>query len=241
MPARSLAFALTLGLTLGLLPACGGQDAAEESAATDEQTAGAAIDRSGVDGGMFYSCQSSGAGSAVFTPDGGNGYGVSWSNIGYLFCGKGWNPGSTRTVTWSGSYTNSGGGAFGLYGWTTQPLVEYYIVEKAGAAGSPAAGTLMGSYVTDGSTYLVYRHQQVNQPSVIGVATFYRYIAVRQTPRTSGVITVRNHFEAWARLGMRLGTLGYQLVLTEAWNGTGSARVKIGACCATGGGGITPL
>lgn len=234
MPGKSKRSSLFLFAFLALLPGCG-PDATDEASAADGSTASASIDKTGIDGGMFYSCEASGPGSVVFTPDGANGYSVTWSSNAYVFCGKGWSSGAARAVTYAGAYTNAGAGAFGMYGWTTSPLVEYYVVEKAGDAGGLSGGVRMGSYVSDGATYVVYRNQRVNQPSIIGVATFYQYVAVRQTPRTSGVITLRNHFDAWARLGMRLGTFGYQLFVTEAWNGAGSARVKLGACCTAGG------
>jgi hypothetical protein len=37
---------------------------------------------------------------------------------------------SARPITHTGSYTvNSGLGSLGVYGWSTNPLVEYYIME----------------------------------------------------------------------------------------------------------------
>ncbi len=229
MPRHEQRFALLLCATLALatLPACG-PDTSGEGAATDEAAASVSLHRTGLDGGLFYSCDASGPGTAVFTPDGASGYAVTWSNVSYLLCGKGWSQGKARTITWTGAYENSGGGTYGIYGWTVSPVIEYYVVEKFGATGSPAGGTVMGSYATDGSTYTVYRRMRVNQPCVVGPAcTFYQYVAVRQAPRTSGTITLQNHVDAWAKLGLRMGTYSYQLLATEAWNGSGSARATI--------------
>jgi endo-1,4-beta-xylanase len=231
MPGKIRPFPLVLCAALGLLPACGQDTVSEDSAASDGSATSASINRTGTDGGMYYSCWTS-DGRVSFALDGTSGYSVTWSNAGDFVCGKGWSVGSGRTVQWSGSYVNSGGGAYGLYGWTVNPVVEYYVVEKAGAAGSPAAGAVVGSYASDGAMYTLYRHQQVNQPCITGNAcTFFQYIAVRQSPRTSGTITFQNHVNAWAQRGMRLGAYRYQLLATEAWNGSGSARAKIGACC----------
>jgi hypothetical protein len=173
------------------------------------------------------------------TPDGRSGYSVTWSNVTYLSCGKGWSVGSGHAVGYTGSYDNSGGGTFGLYGWTTNPTIEYYIVESTGAAGGLGQGARMGTVVTDGGIYDVWRNQRVNQPCITGNScTFYQYVSARQSTRTSGTITVQNHFDAWAQAGMKLGTLNYQLLMTEAWNGSGSASANLSI---GGGGGGIPI
>jgi endo-1,4-beta-xylanase len=183
--------------------------------------------QTGQDGGMYFSFWTNGGGTVVMTLDGKDGYQVHWTNCGDFTCGKGWNPGSAHTVSYSGGYQNSGGGAFGLYGWTTNPLVEYYVCDSPGNSGSPAGGTHMGTFTTDGGTYDVYEHQQVNQPSIIGIATFEQYISVRQQHRTSGTITTQNHINAWSGHGMRMGTWNYQIILTEGWNGSGSSSASV--------------
>jgi len=183
--------------------------------------------QTGNDGGFFYSFWTNGGGQVTMSLDGHNGYTVEWKNCGDFTCGKGWNPGSARTVSYSGGYQNSGGGAFGLYGWTTNPLVEYYVCESPGSSGSPAQGTHKGTFTADGGTYDVYEHQQVNQPSIIGTATFNQYISVRQQRRTSGTITSQSHFSAWSNYGMKMGNHNYQIMLTEGWNGSGSSSVKV--------------
>eukprot|EP01123_Difflugia_compressa_P010052 TRINITY_DN355_c0_g1_i1.p1 TRINITY_DN355_c0_g1~~TRINITY_DN355_c0_g1_i1.p1 ORF type:complete len:208 (-),score=10.63 TRINITY_DN355_c0_g1_i1:146-769(-) len=183
--------------------------------------------QTGNDGGYFFSFWTNGGGSVTMTLDGGKGYSVEWYNCGDFTCGKGWNPGSNRPVTYSGSYSNSGGGAFGLYGWTTNPLVEYYICESPGNSGSPAAGTHKGTVYTDGGTYDIYEHLQVNQPSIIGTATFEQYISIRQQHRASGTITTQNHFNAWSKYGMNMGNMNYQILLTEGWSGSGRSSASL--------------
>jgi endo-1,4-beta-xylanase len=211
-----------------LLVGCAASGAPDATAAAGAANATITSNQTGTDGGMFYSFWTNGSGSVSMTLDGSNGYGVQWSNVGDFTCGKGWNPGSNHTITYSGSYTNSGGGAFGIYGWTTNPLVEYYIVEAPGNSGSPGQGTQVGTVTSDGGTYTIWKHQQVNQPCITGNScTFWQYISVRQTPRTSGTITIQNHFAAWAAQGMNLGSHNYQILLTESWNGSGSASAKI--------------
>jgi endo-1,4-beta-xylanase len=123
-----------------------------------------------------------------------------------------------RKITFSGSTSATAGTVLlSVYGWSRSPLVEYYIQEYSNGQGA-AQGTKMGSFESDGSTYDIWKHQQVNQPSIAGTTTFEQYISVRRDKRTSGgTITTANHFAAWAKQGMNLGTMDYQVLATEGW------------------------
>jgi hypothetical protein len=111
----------------------------------------------------------------------------------------------------------------GIYGWTRNPTVEYYIVENSfGNAWNDHAGyiarlnqdtiqgTNMGSYTLDGSVYNVYRKARTG-PSIEGNNTsFTQFFSVRQTARTSGTVSISEHFREWEKLGMNLGTNIYE-------------------------------
>jgi endo-1,4-beta-xylanase len=195
--------------------------------------------QTGTNGGYYYQMWTAGTGSACVTLNSGNSYSTSWSGIGDFVAGVGWNPGSNHTVNFSSSLSASGGTSLvSLYGWSTGPLVEYYVMENY--TGSPPAGTYMGQVTSDGGTYNIYEHQQVNQPSIQGTATFEQYLAIRTSPTSSGTITTQNFFNAWASHGMNLGTLNYQILATESFGGSSgnsSVTVNSGSSGSGGGGG----
>ncbi|HWZ88063.1 MAG TPA: glycoside hydrolase family 11 protein, partial [Polyangiaceae bacterium] len=131
------------------------------------------------------------------------------------------------TIASDFAYTKTGsGGGFsfiGVYGWSNNPLVEFYIVEDWFGSGPPSGGgTKKGSLTVDGGTYNVYQHTQTNQPSIHGTATFPQFFSVRQTPRQCGHISISEHFKAWASLGLTLGKMEEARFLVEVGGGTGS-------------------
>lgn len=131
-------------------------------------------------------------------------------------------------ITYSSSYSPNGVSYLAVYGWTTNPLVEYYIVESYGSYDpSSGAGQYKGTVITDGATYKVYENQRVSH--LDGTVTFSQYWSVRQSKRTSGTVTVANHFNAWKGFGLNLGSFGYQILAIEALNGSGSASVIVSA------------
>ncbi|MCJ1441274.1 MAG: hypothetical protein MMC23_001760 [Stictis urceolatum] len=182
-----------------------------------------------------------------YTPNQGAGsFSVNYNTQQDFVVGLGWQPGDARwtphpsspiqtcllhllippsPITYSGTFSASGVGLLSVYGWTTNPLVEYYIMEDP--IGYPTQGTQKGTVTSDGATYAIWEHQQVNQPSIQGTSTFNQYISIRQSPRTSGTVTVQNHFDAWAKAGMDLGTQNYQVIAVESWDGSGTGNIKV--------------
>ncbi len=186
--------------------------------------------QTGTNNGFYYSFWTNGGGSVSMTLGSAGNYSVKWTNAGDFTCGKGWNPGSARTVNYNcGVYSNSGGGSLAVYGWTTSPLLEYYVVETWGNS-RPVSGSFMGTISSDGGTYDIYHHQQVNQPSIQGTATFWQNLSVRQSKNSTGTnhtVTTSTHFNKWKSLGMTMGSFNYMILLTEGWSGSGSSNATV--------------
>jgi endo-1,4-beta-xylanase len=184
----------------------------------------------GSHGGYFYSFWRNSTGSASMTLGSGGNYSCSWSNVGNFTAGKGWKPGSSsRRVGYNcGHWSCNGGGVFGLYGWTTNPLIEYYVNEKWGSS-RPTGQNNYGNMTSDGGTYTIYRTQRVNAPSIQGTKTFYQYFSTRTSQNGSGnkVITFANHVNAWAGKGLTLGSHDYQILLSEGYNSSGGSNATV--------------
>ena len=182
----------------------------------------------GTNQGFFYSLFTSGGSSTMtFSTQFPGNYAITWSGVNDMIGGKGWKPGGFRTVNYNVGAAN-GFNSISVYGWTTNPLVEYYINELGSLF--VANATFKGSVSSDGHTYNTYIHQQVNQPSIIGTATFNQYLDNwgGASMGANHQVTTGNHFNHWASLGMPLGTFNYMILGTEAFSGrSGSVNATV--------------
>jgi endo-1,4-beta-xylanase len=203
------------------------------TAVTVAGTAHAEADRTvtaneeGTHNGYFFSYWKD-SGDVTMTLGPAGNYRVQWaSGTNHTIVGKGWNPGARRVVNYSGTWRSNGYGHLALYGWTRDPLTEYYVVETFGTLTPSAGAARLGTIQSDGGTYDLYRSLWVNKPSIDGIATYYQYWSVRRQKRVGGTITVGNHFDGWGRSGLELGTHAYQILATEAYQSSGSSDITV--------------
>lgn len=204
----------------------------------------------GTQDGYDYEFWKDNGGTGSMTLDSGGAFTAQWSNINNILFRKGKKFNETQThhqignisINYGANYQPNGNSYLTVYGWAVDPLVEYYIVDSWGSW-RPPGGASKGTINVDGGTYDIYETTRVNQPSIKGTATFKQYWSVRTTKRTSGTISVSEHFKAWENLGMTMGKM-YEVALTvEGYQSSGSANVysntlTIGG--SSGGGGTPP-
>ncbi len=171
-------------------------------------------------------------GTTSMTLNGGGAFSCQWSNINNaLFrTGKKYNETQTHqqlgniSINYACNYQPNGNSYLSVYGWTVDPLVEYYIVESWGSW-RPPGSTSKGTITVDGATYDLYETTRVNQPSIKGTATFQQYWSVRTSKRTSGTISVSDHFKAWESRGMKMGKMYEVSFVVEGYQSSGKADV----------------
>lgn len=184
--------------------------------------------KTGTNGGFYYSFWTDGAGQVQYSNGNAGQYSVKWSgNRGNFVAGKGWMPGSARTITYGGQYSPNGNSYLSIYGWTKNPLIEYYIVETYGTYNPASAAKSKGTVTCDGSEYEILSTTRTNAPSIEGTSTFQQYWSVRKNKRSSGSVNTKCHFDAWAAHGMKLGSHDYQIVATEGYQSSGSATITV--------------
>jgi endo-1,4-beta-xylanase len=171
-------------------------------------------------------------GNTSMTLNGGGTFSCSWNSIGNalfragktLNSVKNYSDYGTIKLDYGCNYQPNGNSYLCVYGWSQNPLVEYYIVDSWGSW-RPPGGASKGQIYVDGGTYDVYETTRYSQPSIEGTKTFKQYWSVRTSKRTSGTITVSEHFRAWANKGMYLGKL-YEVALNvEGYQSSGNANV----------------
>ncbi len=111
-------------------------------------------------------------GNTSMTLTGGGTFSCEWSNINNCLFRKGKKYDCTQTyeelgnitIEYGVDYQPNGNSYMCVYGWTRNPLVEYYIVETWGSWRPPGATSALGTVYADGGTYDIYKTVRENQP-----------------------------------------------------------------------------
>lgn len=139
-------------------------------------------------------------------------------------CTKTWQETGKILVDYAADYAPVGNSYLCVYGWTREPLVEFYVVQSWGNWRPPGAEAITTVEI-DGAKYDIYRTERVNQPSIDGTQTFAQYWSVRKGKCTEAVVNVSDHFSAWEAQGLELGKL-YEVAMTvEGYQSSGTAIV----------------
>ncbi|KAH6651239.1 concanavalin A-like lectin/glucanase domain-containing protein [Chaetomium tenue] len=185
------------------------------------------------DGNGFNSWSEGGSNIRCVNGQGGS-FTANWNSKGGFVCGKGWNGQGARTIKFTGTYNATGPGYLAIYGWTRNPLIEYYIVESHADLAPNEPWTSKGEFTIDGEgTYEIFTSTRVNKPSIEGTRTFQQYWSVRKEKRVGGTVTTTKHFDAWKAKGMGLGNYDSVIVAVEGYTAdggpgsSGSASINI--------------
>lgn len=189
----------------------------------------------GTDHGFFTTMYTS-SGSSDMTFPYANQYAgnfqINYTNVGDVVGGKGWKPGAARTINYNvGSLTGSYD-FVGVYGWTTSPLIEYYVVEKGFIPWNYGGGSSVNNVKSDGHTYNFAKHKQVNQPNITGInGDFWQYIDNWGGQAFNGnkSINMTTHINNWkSKGGQGFGSYDYQVFGLEAFgNKSGSINATV--------------
>jgi hypothetical protein len=188
-----------------------------------------------LDNGYHYELWTNGGGSVCMTPTNVDAkFKTVWSSVGDFVARVGLSFDETKTAeqlgTITANYTFTKSGLnhltyMGVYGWMTDPLIEYYILEDwnewhptAGSEGHTSKGTIS----VDGGQYDILTKTQTNQPSIKGTATFQQWWSIRKSTRQSGQISISQHFAAWKNAGMTPGKMYEAKLIVEAMQGNGT-------------------
>ena len=190
-----------------------------------------------VDGYSYEIWLDNTGGSGSMTLGSGGAFSTEWSaqvSQGNFLARRGRNYDRTKKATDCGpivmdyaadySASSQGNSRLCVYGWMTDPLVEYYIIEDW-VNWRPTANGQSKTVTIDGAEYEIFQLDHTG-PTILGdTRTFKQYFSVRKQKRTSGTITVSDHFKAWADAGWNIGNLTEVALNVEGWESSGKANV----------------
>jgi endo-1,4-beta-xylanase len=232
---RAMKLGMAPVMAVGLV-ACAGPASAPATTAAAAPGTQRCSNSTGEHGGYYYTFWYDRGQTCITLGDAGA-YALDWDLVatrGNMVSGKGWRTGILERVVHynAASFDAGSNGYLTLYGWSRNPLVEYYVVDSWGRDFTPpgANAEVLGTVESDGGTYRIYRTLRVRQPSIEGTQTFAQFWSVRTQRRPVGVdstITFANHVAAWRAAGLELGRMDYQVMATEGFGSRGSSHVRV--------------
>jgi hypothetical protein len=218
----------------------GGVDPCSANVTLTGGTAHMSTNASGTASGLNWTIWSNGSAGSVTTytiPA----FSAAWANSGDFLARLGlqWKDNMTYdqfgtiTAQFAEKKTGTGGNYsyIGIYGWSINPCIEFYIVEDSynKMPVNPGSTTNMGTAMIDGGTYTLYTRPTsgTGGSKCSGVSNWTQFYSVRQTARTCGQISISQHFAAWAGKNMTLGKMDQAQLLVEVGGGTGSIDFSV--------------
>jgi len=158
-----------------------------------------------------------------------------WSNVENYLARRGLSYNQTQEhrdignfyATYNCSYKPSsvaGGNSYlSVYGWTINPLIEFYIIEdwRNWIPSMSKEAIFKGTLDANGSIYDIYECTRINQPSIIGITTFLQYFSIRRDKRDKGTINISEHFNKWESLGLKMGKMHEVSFVVEGYHNSG--------------------
>jgi hypothetical protein len=153
--------------------------------------------------------------------------GLQWNNT------RKYDSYGTITAQFASRKTGSAGqySYIGVYGWSTNPCVEFYIVDDSfNGPANPGGTTNKGTVTIDGGSYVLYtRNTTGTGGSKCGssINNWMQFYSMRMQKRACGQISITDHFNAWAAAGMVLGNMDQAQVFVETGGGTGNIEFPV--------------
>lgn len=130
------------------------------------------------------------------------------------------------TLQYDAHYNTNGSTYLCVYGWTVDPLIEWYIIECYDDYMPMRDAPLKGVHKTNGDTYNIFHVNRINQPSIIGISDFNQYWSIRTVGQQKGFVDVTAHFKAWEKLGLKMGRISEVALSVESMWSSGTAFIK---------------
>jgi len=201
---------------------------------------------SGTANSFTWTIWSSGSGGCIITYGSSAAFSATWNNSGDFLARVGLSLGSNKTFDQLGTISADFSETFtvvpvegktskiyvALYGWTVDPLSEFYIIDDygdfvPGPINSDGSSRInYGSLTVDDGTYDIWAMPVKNRPAITGDnKDFTQIFNVRKERRKCGHISASQHFAKWSTIGLPVGKLEEAMFLMEAQNNSGTVNV----------------